>query len=493
MLPSESRKTALITGSTHGIGRSLAQQYLAAGWKVITHGRSSAPFPDTATEHISLDLSTATAGQELLAALTTMGVQQLDLLINNAALAHYGPLADQTPENIRELVTLNLHSPLSLTWHLLPMLRATGGKIVYISSVAAALPTPLYAVYSATKAALDGFVRSFRQEIKETGVSVQIVHPAGTTTEMHHRAGFPPEKLARMKFSTADTVAGQIIRKITRQTNGPLTFGMQAATLLCRKLPHLVDRLVARSQKALWNGTQPQAGQTLITGSHSGIGAALYQQASQPVGIDLAGNPTLRADLADFSQITALQPQIATLPHVTLAIWNAGINATGRFWEIPWSKHQQLLNLNFLAPLLLSRSLLRSHPTATQVFISSLSHHLSYPGASSYAATKDGIAHYARSLRCLGLHAQTVFPGPTDTPHAALHSPPGDPAKSKARMPAAQLAEKILAATKTHAPTLIPGPANKVFALLGHWCPASMEWAMRKLLWAKMPPGHTTG
>ncbi len=496
-------RTVLITGSTSGIGKALAKQWIDVGWRVITHGRSPAPFPDQAMAHLSHDLSLENAGPAVANFLAEQGIHHLDLLVHNAATAAYAKITEVTSVQIRETVAVNLTAPLAITWHLFSLLKASKGTVAFIGSVASALPTPNYAVYSATKAALGGFVRSFRQETKETGVKIHIIHPAGTATAMHARAAFPQEMLQKAKMAPAEEVARRIATMLNRGQNGCVSFNMKLATSLCRKLPRVIDPLMARLEKSTWNRppiNDSEAKHIFVTGCQSGIGQALYKAAqSHALGADISpsteGN-TLCVDL------TTPQGQEQTLHYlgqqhlVKTAIWNAGINATGRFWEIPWPRQAKVIALNFESPLVMATALAKAQPHCRQVFISSLSHHLSYPGASTYAATKDGLAHFARSLRNAGYASTTVFPGPTDTPHAEQHSPKDEnetsgKAKTK-RMPPAALAKVILHACEQQKPTLKPGMANKIMAAVGHWSPSLAEAAMRSLLWKKMPPGKTT-
>lgn len=123
------------------------------------------------------------------------------------------------------------------------------------------------------------------------------------------------------------------------------------------------------------------------------------------------------------------------------------------------------------------------------VFISSLSHFTGYPGAAVYAASKDGIASYARSLRAglarQQIHVLTVFPGPTRTAHARRYSP--DNSRENRRMLPAVLADQILQAVQARQSILIPGLGNKLTALAGRLAPRLMEQVMRRVILDKLP------
>ncbi|MEO1440795.1 MAG: SDR family NAD(P)-dependent oxidoreductase, partial [Chloroflexota bacterium] len=119
------------------------------------------------------------------------------------------------------------------------------------------------------------------------------------------------------------------------------------------------------------------------------------------------------------------------------------------------------------------------------VFVSSLSRYVSYPGASVYAATKDGLASYARSLAVAypQMHVLTVYPGPTRTAHARKYSP--DNSKEDKRMTPEDLAGRIVTAVDRRQRVLIPGAANWIFAILGRVAPALTDYAMKKSLLEK--------
>jgi len=150
-----------------------------------------------------------------------------------------------------------------------------------------------------------------------------------------------------------------------------------------------------------------------------------------------------------------------------------------------------VLDVNLRAPLLLTAGLLargRVAPGGTLVFIASLSVFTGYPGAAVYAASKDGVAAYARSLRVAleqrGINVLTVFPGPTRTAHARRYSP--DNRREGRRMAPERLAELLAVAVERRQATLIPGAGNRLFAILGRLCPPLLDHAMRKTILEKL-------
>ncbi|HMP43190.1 MAG TPA: SDR family oxidoreductase, partial [Roseiflexaceae bacterium] len=204
----ERDRIILITGATDGIGLALARIYQAAGARVVGVGRRPAAEFDAAwrNDYCRVDLAQPYAAALLAAFLQRLGIDRLDLLIHCAGIGAYGPIEAQPPAAIDALIDINLRAPIALTHALLPLLATANGRVVFIGSVAAALPVPEYAVYGASKAALEGFARSLRIELRGQ-VGVQMIHPGATQTGMHAKAGVPPERIAWQRFAPPERVA----------------------------------------------------------------------------------------------------------------------------------------------------------------------------------------------------------------------------------------------------------------------------------------------
>ncbi|MCY4352785.1 MAG: SDR family NAD(P)-dependent oxidoreductase, partial [Gemmatimonadetes bacterium] len=200
----------------------------------------------------------------------------------------------------------------------------------------------------------------------------------------------------------------------------------------------------------------------VITGAAAGIGKALAHRFAQAgytitgVDIDTAGATRVQRELDARVLIADLRSEedIARIltklqgKAIDVLIHNAGINAVGRFSDIDIENDEHVIAVNFYAPMLLTAALLKADliaKDASIIFISSLSHYTSYPGAATYAATKSGLASYARSLSIAlapqNIHVTTVFPGPTRTAHARRYSPHNT--REEKRMPPEKLAHHI--------------------------------------------------
>ena len=244
----------------------------------------------------------------------------------------------------------------------------------------------------------------------------------------------------------------------------------------------------------------------VITGAAHGIGKALAYRFAQAgyavtgVDVDAAGAARVErelaarfviADLRSEAGVARVLPELRQKKPIDVLIHNAGINAVGRFPDISIENHERVIALNLYAPMRLTAALLKADRIAkgaSIAFISSLAHYTSYPGAATYAATKSGLASYARSLSIAlapqNIHIMTVFPGPTRTAHARRHSPHNT--REEKRMPPEKLAHHIFRGIKKKKHLIVPGATNRMLALLGKWCPPMMEYAMRKMILEKL-------
>jgi len=186
----------LVSGGSRGLGAGLVQRFLEQGDNVATFSRSSndqveawhAIYPD----HFlfkTLDIT----DREAVA--TFVGEVQerfgdIDVLVNNAGMAHTSLLALADDADNDRLIDLNLKATVHLTRLVTrPMLTLGGGRIINISSIVGASGYRGLSVYSATKAALDGFTRSLARELGGNNITVNSVAPGYLNTEMTESMG----------------------------------------------------------------------------------------------------------------------------------------------------------------------------------------------------------------------------------------------------------------------------------------------------------------
>ena len=210
---------ALITGASSGIGAAFAHRLAADGYDLIAVGRRldrledlAAALSDVSVQPVAADLSTD-AGIDLVAGLCAS--TPLTMLVNNAGVAHYMPLADLPADKARELVQVKVVAPTMLTRAALPGMLSRGqGTIINVAGMIAfsgPAPTsqmPRRAVYAGTLAHSVAMSQTLHAELDGTGVRVQVVCPGVVATEFHERQGMDLSALPRM--SAADVVTASL-------------------------------------------------------------------------------------------------------------------------------------------------------------------------------------------------------------------------------------------------------------------------------------------
>jgi NAD(P)-dependent dehydrogenase (short-subunit alcohol dehydrogenase family) len=194
-----SNPVALITGGSRGLGRALARSLADRGWHLVLDGRDHASLAAVAAELPSAitfagDVTDALHRDAISTAVASFG--RLDLLINNASELGPSPLphlAEHDLDSLRTIYETNVLAPIALVQQLLPVLRASGGIVVNISSDAAVEPYEGWSGYGSAKAALDQV--SAVLGVEEASVRVYAVDPGDMRTAMHQRA-FPGEDIS---------------------------------------------------------------------------------------------------------------------------------------------------------------------------------------------------------------------------------------------------------------------------------------------------------
>ena len=193
--------TALVTGAGRGLGLALARALLADGWSVVTDARRAgylaAALPGAVV--VPGDVTDPAHRDALAAALRGLartGGHRLDLLVNNASDLGPSPLprlADVPLAAARRVYEVNVLAPLALTQLFLPLLRASGGTVMNISSDAAVEAYAGWGAYGSSKAALDQLTAVLAAE--EPELAAYAVDPGDMRTEMH-QAAFPGEDIS---------------------------------------------------------------------------------------------------------------------------------------------------------------------------------------------------------------------------------------------------------------------------------------------------------
>ncbi|RKE16968.1 SDR family NAD(P)-dependent oxidoreductase [Streptomyces sp. TLI_171] len=212
-----SSRTVVVTGAGTGIGRATARAFAAEGAHVLAVGRRADPLHETAAGHeriAPLVADVTGAGEpERIVRTARERHGRLDVLVNNAAIVRSGALGVLTPETIVPQIATNLIAPVLLAQAALPLLEATGGVIVNVSTSVGQRAWPGSSVYAATKTALELLTRSWAVELAPRGIRVVAVAPGAVDTPIGEHQGLTPERRAAVReWQLAHTPLGRIGR-----------------------------------------------------------------------------------------------------------------------------------------------------------------------------------------------------------------------------------------------------------------------------------------
>lgn len=200
-----SGRVAIVTGGTRGIGRAIAEGYVAAGARVVVASRKPDACGQTEAELTAMGgeaLGVPTHLGELdaldnLVAKTIERFGRLDIVVNNAANALTLPLGELTQEAWDKSFSVNLRGPVFLVEKSLPHLKESpSASIINVISAGAFLFSAPVSMYAAAKAALMSFTRSMAAAFGPQGIRVNALAPGAVDTDMMRNN--PPEAATRM-------------------------------------------------------------------------------------------------------------------------------------------------------------------------------------------------------------------------------------------------------------------------------------------------------
>jgi NAD(P)-dependent dehydrogenase (short-subunit alcohol dehydrogenase family) len=233
--------SVLVTGAARGIGRAIVDHLASTGWDVIAGVRNDQDADAITKAHpqrvsaVILDITDAGHIAKLAKSLP----ERLDAVINNAGIAVAGPVETVSPDRWREQLEVNVIGQLAVTQAVLPQLRKARGRVLFVSSVNGRIATPMLGPYSASKFALEAAADALRIELRAWGISVVLIEPAQTDTDMWRTAeDMALEVEAGMSPAHRDLYAKHIV-------------GMKKFVPRARKMASPTDKVVAVVEEAL--------------------------------------------------------------------------------------------------------------------------------------------------------------------------------------------------------------------------------------------------
>jgi 3-oxoacyl-[acyl-carrier protein] reductase len=204
-------KSAVVTGSTKGIGRAVAESLAREGVNVCVSARDVDEIKRAVDELSDLGDAQVTGAvcdvrdYESVRALFAHAVAELggvDVLVNNAGVGLFGRVEEMPPEDFRAVLETNLFGVFHCCHEAIPLMKERGGGyIINISSLAGANPHPEMAAYNASKFALNGFSEALMQEVRQDGIKVSYVMPGSVNTAF---GGDAPDESKSWQLQPAD-------------------------------------------------------------------------------------------------------------------------------------------------------------------------------------------------------------------------------------------------------------------------------------------------
>ncbi|HET6299098.1 MAG TPA: SDR family NAD(P)-dependent oxidoreductase [Kribbella sp.] len=182
-------KVFLITGSSRGLGRAIAEAVLEAGHQLVATARKPEQLDDLVAKYgdqiraVRLDVTDYAAAQSAVqAAVDAFG--RLDVVVNNAGYANVASVEDMEIEDFRQQIDTNLLGVVNVTKAALPQLREQGsGYIIQVSSVGGRAVAAGLSAYQAAKWAVGGFSGVLAREVNPLGIKVTVLEPGGMNTD----------------------------------------------------------------------------------------------------------------------------------------------------------------------------------------------------------------------------------------------------------------------------------------------------------------------
>ncbi len=220
-------KVALVTGGSRGVGRAIAEALAVEGCKVVIAGRDERALAEASAaigrKRSIFARHCDVRNPESVATLATAirkQFGQIDVLVNNAGIAHALATVDQLSiEAWREVIETNLTGLFLVTRAVLPLMHS-GGTIINNLSISAKVAFPGMAAYNASKHGALGFTDTLREELRPRGIRVIGLLPGATDTEIWQQ--FWPEA-PREKMMSVESIAATVVAALKLPANATVS------------------------------------------------------------------------------------------------------------------------------------------------------------------------------------------------------------------------------------------------------------------------------
>ncbi|WP_112278779.1 SDR family oxidoreductase [Prauserella muralis] len=224
----DGRKLALITGSSRGLGRAIAEHLVQSGHDIVVNYRRNADLAQETVQRLEQLGARAIAVQadlestdEIDAMFDRVAVHfgRLDVLVNNAAATAFKPLLELNDTNVQRTLRLSVNGFVRCVQQAVPLMEGRPGRVVAISGVDSCHYMPGHGLLGAAKAAVESLVRAFALELGPRGITVNGVRPGGFETDSSRIYGGSQYEFLRERFiaqsgikdfGTVDDMAGAV-------------------------------------------------------------------------------------------------------------------------------------------------------------------------------------------------------------------------------------------------------------------------------------------
>ncbi|MBX9855142.1 MAG: SDR family oxidoreductase [Gemmatimonadaceae bacterium] len=228
-------RAVLVTGASSGIGRTIAERLAREGFYVYAGARSAEDIAALSAipnmKGVRLDV-TSTADISAFVQQVQRDGRGLYGVVNNAGVATGGPLIATDDDELRRVLDVNVMGPLRVTRGVAPLLIASRGRVVTISSISGVLSGPMLGVYSMSKHAVEAFGDALGAEMAPLGVTSSLIEPGNYRSDIGRNTMSAAQAAAeRARGTPFETAMQNFVRAMGNYDNYPPPDSVAAATL----------------------------------------------------------------------------------------------------------------------------------------------------------------------------------------------------------------------------------------------------------------------